>query len=352
MNSANSQPPEASPAAASPSERASAKNERWQPSLTSNINERGPLPRHCDLPYPDFMHLAANQDSVGIKQTTWLAGQLKFWKFIFLVGTLAFTFIVCITYIGFSILKGSLVFALPFVIHFGPVALAFFLLWRLCFLIERYWVKHPISFIMFNRKTNRLKLTYGWSRRTIDTSFNNVHGYIRYVSLPSGLSQPKLLIKIFSEHSPHKEELSYFLNLGVADTEYQIMAQWSVLCRFMDKARPYPNNPQFWDAALEHQYPGAIYNLEKHDQAPQEIKEYYSNNLCDYFLDQNAMGMHGAEDSAGYMGIFDDENPYKRTVAQLNERCADIAQQITELEATFGISFAPPHASVWESEYQ
>jgi len=324
----------------------------WQPSLTSNINERGPLPRHCDLPFPDFMHLAANQDSVGIKQTTWLAGQLKVWKFLGVVGLVACGFIFCMTYIAMGIVEGSVnegAFIIPWSL---PPILFFFALWRLCFLIERYWVKHPISFIMFNRKTNRLKLTYGWRRRTIDTSFNNVHGYIRYVSLPSGLSQPKLLIKIFSAQVPHKEELSYFLNLGVADTEYQIMAQWSVLCRFMDKERPYPNNPQFWDAALEHHFPGAIYNIEKHDDASEEVEDYYSNNLCDYFLDQNAMGMHGAERAAGFIDLFDDENPYKRTVAQLNERCADIARQITELEATFGISFAPPHASVWESEYQ
>jgi len=323
----------------------------WQPSLTSNINERGPLPRHCDLPYPDFMHLAANQDSVGIKQTTWLAGQLKFFKFVTLGISLFFTFALVFLYTLSVISYGSFSSGLMFLWVAGPVALVFFALWRLCFLIERYWVKHPISFIMFNRKTNRLKLTYGWRRRTIDTSFNNVHGYIRYVSLPSGLSQPKLLIKIFSEQAPHKEELSYFLNLGVADNEYQIMAQWSVLCRFMDKERPYPNNPQFWNAGLEHSFPDDFHN-QKTQKPSEESKNYYQSRLMDYALDQNAMGMHGAEQEAGLKNLFSEDNPHRRTIHQLNERCADIARQITELEATFGISFAPPDASVWESEYQ
>ena len=123
------------------------------------------------------------------------------------------------------------------------------------FLEKKYVKKTNFAPVVFHRYQQTVTITSGWKRKKTIANFHNVHAYIRYLSTPGGLSQPKLMLKIFDEHAPHAVQLNYFLDLGPADTEYELAAQWCVICQFMDTNQDYPYHPRFWDAAIEHHYP-------------------------------------------------------------------------------------------------
>ena len=176
-----------------------------------------------------------------------------------------------------------------------------------------------------------------------------MHAYIRYLSTPTGLKQPKLMLKIFDEQAPHNVRMNYFLDIGPAQTEYQFVAQWSVLCHFMDTECDYPYNPHFWDAGLMQNYPDDFATVDTKDSSP-EAEAYYIGRLMDYALDQNAMGMIGAEKDAGFKGLFQEDNPSRRTLEDVENRQADIAEQVTYLEDLFGTSFAVPPPGICFSQ--
>ncbi|MEJ2042912.1 MAG: hypothetical protein P8X89_06530, partial [Reinekea sp.] len=167
---------------------------------------------------------------------------------------------------------------------------------------------------------------------------------------PAGLTRPKLLLKIFDEQAPHKVKMNYFLNLGPDETEYKVAAQWSVICQFMDTNRDYPYNPQFWDAGVSDHFPDDYAKYlagGKIGEASEESTDYYNTRLMDYALDQNALGLFDVEQEAGLYGVFEEENPFKRTKEDMTNRLMDIFTQTAELERQFGIPFPLPPVGLW-----
>jgi hypothetical protein len=67
-------------------------------------------------------------------------------------------------------------------------------------------------------------------------------------------------------------------------------------------------------------------------------------------LDQNALGLIGVEKEAGLRGVFDEDNPYRRTQEDMTNRLMDIIRQTSELEHQFGIPFPLPPVGLWCQE--
>jgi hypothetical protein len=321
----------------------------WQPPLTHSLSERGPLPKHLNLPYLDEMRLVADAEKIAIKQVTGLERELKFFKFVSTWLGWFFGLTMVFSYFSFAIANRSLISdaALSDIKFALPIVLICLLIRQTCILLDKKYVKKPnFAPVVFDCTTHTLSITHGWKREKTEASFDFVHAYIRYLSTPTGLSQPRLMLKLFDEQAPHKVRMHYFLDLGPAETEYQLAAQWCVICRFMDTNRDYPYNPQFWDAGLQHHYPEDFATVETKDVGP-EAGAYYQSRLMDYALDQNAMGMIGAERDAGLKGVFQEDNPARRTIEDLNNRRLEIATEVAELENLLGIRITIPPAGLW-----
>jgi hypothetical protein len=55
----------------------------------------------------------------------------------------------------------------------------------------------------------------------------------------------------------------------------------------------------------------------------------------------------GVEKEAGLRGVFDEDNPFKRTKEDMTNRLMDIFTQTAELERQFGIPFPLPPVGLW-----